>query len=338
MLSPRGRTPYRTVTKPFLASVIPLKPVAPASTPVAPVKAQPATLSASMSVNDAFEAVIQASLEHLRANERGMLDARDSEYLHQMRVALRRLRSACSLFAPPFSEAALATTAGELKWLANSLGPARDWDVFVAETLPPIRAEFGNHAALDAFGEQCERLRRAANRKARRAVASQRYQQLVILLAGRLTGGTWLAQMNESGRAPLAAPVREFAGRVLEERFGRVRERGHKLAQLPPAELHRLRIAIKKFRYAADFFVMLYDVERARGIRKRLARLQDILGAMNDAVTVANLMAYGFDGAAGKRVLEAKGILLGWSRGRATTLKRELKSAWKEFRMAERFW
>jgi hypothetical protein len=66
--------------------------------------------------------------------------------------------------------------------------------------------------------------------------------------------------------------------------------------------------------------------------------MQDILGAMNDAATVANLMAYGFSGAAGRRVLEAKGILLGWSRGRAETLKRELRNAWKEFRTAEKFW
>jgi hypothetical protein len=71
---------------------------------------------------------------------------------------------------------------------------------------------------------------------------------------------------------------------------------------------------------------------------KRLGDLQDILGAMNDSATVAGLMKQGFTGVRGKRVLEAKGILLGWSRGRAVTLKRELKRVWKAFRAAERFW
>jgi membrane-bound inhibitor of C-type lysozyme len=59
---------------------------------------------------------------------------------------------------------------------------------------------------------------------------------------------------------------------------------------------------------------------------------------MNDAATVANLAAQGFGGMSGSAAREAKGLLLGWSRGRAATLKRELKSAWKEFRAAGKYW
>lgn len=304
----------------------------------APVKAKPAALTTGMSVNDAFKAVIWASLAHLQANERGMLEGADPEYLHQMRVALRRLRSAFSVFAPLLPVAVIAPAAAELKWLAASLGPARDWDVFVTETLPRIQAKFGRHEALAAFGEQCTRLCRAAGRKARRAVASKRYQQLVLSLAGWLTAEAWLTQMDEAGRAALAAPVREFARSVLEERCNRVHKRGRKLVQLAPAELHRLRIAIKKFRYATDFFACLYEGKRARETLKRLARLQDILGAINDAATVGNLVGEVVRGAAGRRIAETRGILLGWSRGRVATLRRELTSAWKLFRGTERFW
>jgi CHAD domain-containing protein len=125
---------------------------------------------------------------------------------------------------------------------------------------------------------------------------------------------------------------------VLERRYDQVRKKGRKLGGLPPRELHRLRIAIKKFRYAADFFAGLYEAGTARQALRRLARVQEVLGAMNDAATAASLVAEGFDGARGRRVLEAKGILLGWSRGRAATLRRELDGAWKEFRATERFW
>jgi inorganic triphosphatase YgiF len=303
-----------------------------------PVKARPAVLDRGMSVNDAFKAVMWASLAHLQANERGMLEARDPEFLHQMRVAVRRLRSAVGLFAPPFPEPVIATPRRELKWLAASLGPARDWDVFVTETLPPIEAEFGAHGSLVDFSARCARLRRTAGARARRAVHSARYRRLVLSTAAWLVSEGWLPELAAEAAAALQSPVGEFATAVLQRRYNQVRKKGRKLGELSAVELHRLRIAIKKFRYAADFFASLYEPGAARQALKRLSRLQDVLGAMNDAATVANLMAVGFEGARGRRVLEAKGILLGWSRGRAATLKRELKSAWKEFRSAEKFW
>src|SRR5262249_24958148 len=306
--------------------------------PAAPVKARPAALSPDMTVNDAFKAVLWASLAHLQANERGMLEGADPEYLHQMRVALRRLRSAFGVFSPPLPTEMIRPVAADLKWLAASLGPARDWDVFMVETLPPMHAEFGEHAALIAFSEQCAVPHRAAGRRARRAVRSQRYQHLVLTLAGWLTPENWSNDMDEKGRAALDAPVRDFASSVLEARFGGVRKRGRKLGRLSPAELHRLRIAIKKFRYATDFFAGLYEGKRGRETLKRLARLQDILGAINDAATVGNLVGEVLRGANTRHAAESRGILLGWSRGRVATLRRELKTAWKAFRAAKKFW
>jgi inorganic triphosphatase YgiF len=298
----------------------------------APVKARPAVLDRGMSVHEAFKAVMWASLAHLQANERGMLEGRDPEFLHQMRVALRRLRSAVGVFAPPLPEPVIAPVRSDLKWLAASLGPARDWDVFVTETLPPIEAEFGAHGGLADFSARCGRLRRAAGARARRAVRSARYRHLALSTAA------WLARPDQPAGAALQAPVGEFAAAVLERRYGQVQKKGHKLGERSAAELHRLRIAIKKFRYAADFFAGLYAPGAARQTLERLSRLQDVLGAMNDAATVASLLEEGFKGVRGRRVLEAKGILLGWSRGRAATLQRELKGAWKEFSSTDRFW
>ena len=306
--------------------------------PARPVKAQPAALDSSMTANDAFKAVMWANLAHLQANERGMLEGHDPEYLHQMRVAVRRLRSAAAAFAPFLPEPAVSPARTGLKWLGASLGPARDWDVFVTETLPPIAVEFGAHAGLKDFLARCGKLRRRANTRARRAVHSARYRRLMLWLAAWLASRGWLTRADPSARAPLEGPVTEFAASVLEQRYGQVRKKGRKLLGLSPVELHQLRIAIKKFRYAADFLAGLYEVKAARAVLKRLSRLQDILGAMNDAATVANLVSHGSSRVPGQRGLEARGIFLGWSRGRAAMLKPELKSAWKEFRSAEKFW
>ncbi|HXV11094.1 MAG TPA: CHAD domain-containing protein [Burkholderiales bacterium] len=303
-----------------------------------PVKARAAALDAAMSVGEAFKEVMWAGLAQLHANEGGMLTGADPEFVHQMRVALRRLRSALGVFSPPVPEADTAPLAKELKWLASCLGPARDWDVFATETLPPIEAEFGAHGELRAFSVRCGELRRRANARARRAVRSMRYQRLVLRLAGWIAAEEWRGAAQATPGDALQRPVMEFASAVLEKRYQQARRRGRRLADRSPAELHRLRIAIKKFRYATDFFASLYEGKSAGEALKRLGDLQDILGAMNDSATVAGLMKQGFTGARGKRVLEAKGILLGWSRGRAVTLKRELKRAWKAFRSAEKFW
>ena len=83
----------------------------------------------------------------------------------------------------------------------------------------------------------------------------------------------------------------------------------------------------------------LFRHHRLTDLEDRLpARLQDILGAINDAATVGNLVGEVLRGANGRHAAEARGILLGWSRGRAATLRRELDTAWKAFRAAEKFW
>ncbi|MCW5603611.1 MAG: CHAD domain-containing protein [Burkholderiales bacterium] len=305
--------------------------------PAAPVKSRAAALTPEMNVEQAFRAIAWATLAHLQANERGMLEGADPEYLHQMRVALRRFRSAFGVFRDVLPEAADAF-AKELKWLAGALGPARDWDVFITETLPPIRASFGEHAGLAEFEKRCAQVRLTAGRRAHRAVNSKRYQRLMLGLGRWLVDEAWADGMVPEALDALRAPVRGFVDAVLARRASRVAKRGAGLRQRTGAELHELRIAVKKLRYTADFFSALYDAGRVRETLGLLARLQDTLGVMNDAEAVAGLMQEGFGAKPGRTIAEARGIMLGWSRGRAETLKRELRAAWKAYRAAGHFW
>jgi CHAD domain-containing protein len=279
-----------------------------------------------------------AGLAHLLANERGLRESADPEYLHQARVALRRLRSALEVFSPPLPESVVAPVVRELGLLASRLGPARDWDVLVTDTLPPIEDEFGAQRGLKAFSARFGRLRHSAGAGARRTVRSARYRQLTLKLSGWLAAEGWGTRPNSAARAALQRPVGEHARRVLEARYRRVRKRGRGLDELSAARLHRLRIAIKKFRYAADFFSGLYRGEPVRETLRRLSRLQDILGALNDAATAADLAAEVGRGRGSGQIAEARGILLGWNRARAAQLKRELREAWQSFREAGKFW
>ncbi|HEU4771931.1 MAG TPA: inorganic triphosphatase, partial [Candidatus Udaeobacter sp.] len=136
----------------------------------APIKAVPVRLETEMKLDEAFKAIAWNCLDHLQGNEAGMLQSEDPEYLHQMRVALRRVRTARRVFTRAFDATAFASAIPDLKWLSRSLGAARDWDVFMSETLSEVRDCFHEHAGISALREECEQMRRNRNNAAREAV------------------------------------------------------------------------------------------------------------------------------------------------------------------------
>lgn len=308
------------------------------NTPRQPVKTPPSAVAVGMSGNDAFKALVQACIAHYVANQRGMLEDDDPEYLHQMRVALRRLRSVFSTFAPLFPPAVLAPPVAETRWLARILGPARDWDVFVSETLPPVMGHYAQHAGFAALACATARRRSSARRRARQAVVSTRGQGLLLALGAWTNAQTWLEALDEAQLGRLRQPAIDYAQETLGTLLKRVHKRGRSFARLTPADLHRLRIAAKKLRYATEFFAPLFGEKSAGAYRAALARLQDTLGAYNDAAKMTLLANQASRGLTGASIDEARGILLGWSAGTQNASARYLKRAWKEFRGAEPFW
>ncbi len=302
-----------------------------------PLKAAPSPVAADMTTNTAFKALVLACLAHYTANQRGMLDGADPEYLHQMRVALRRLRSVFATFAPLFPAAVLEPPVAETRWLARILGAARDWDVFVAETLPPVSVRYAQHPGVAALTRSAALRRAAANRSARRAVASARGQGLLLALGAWINAETWL-EAFDAPPAEMQRPVSAFAHTVLGVALRRVRKRGRHFANLAPPDLHRLRIAAKKLRYATGFFAPLHDGRNAHDYQDALARLQDELGSYNDAVKTTSFATRAGGGLRGAAAVEARGILLGWSAGMQSAGTRHLKRVWKEFCAAKPFW
>src|SRR5512136_1679849 len=105
-----------------------------------PVKADYRVVEPWMTPLDAFRALCAVCVQHIEGNRYGALAAADPEYLHQMRVALRRLRTAFGLFSDALPRPVAAELLEELRWLTRALGRARDWDVFRAGTLRPALA------------------------------------------------------------------------------------------------------------------------------------------------------------------------------------------------------
>jgi triphosphatase len=308
-----------------------------------PRKATPVLLYAEMSLSDAFNAITASCLNHLLSNEPGMLEGRDIEYPHQMRVAVRRQRSALSIFSLLFP-AEFGGVAGELRWLIRQIGTARDWDVFVTETLHHISGVFSQHSGISRLHAQCEQLRLAHADVARDAVQSKRYTTIMLKLGtwistepGMPATGSFAPQCPATGVPEISLEI--FAKKLLGRRHDKLRQYGKKkIKRLSSSELHHLRIAVKKQRYTIEFFAGLYASDRRQHYVKWLTSLQDVLGKINDLATMERLLGELPHLENDRGVCEARGILLGWAGCRAQEKKRELYRVWKSFNKTQPFW
>ncbi|MGH9244473.1 MAG: CHAD domain-containing protein [Acidimicrobiales bacterium] len=245
-------------------------------------------LDPAMSATDGAVAILQTLLATTDANLEGTLDDIDSEFLHDLRVAVRRTRSGLKAFPGVFPPGQLTRFAPGFRWVQQASGPARDLDVQVLE----FDAELGHLAAEAA--SQLEPLRRlldakrtVAHRHLNRALRSVRYRRLLDRWR------TFLARPTpgpEAGR-----PVSEVASERIWRAYRRVVKGGRAITAASPAEdLHDLRKRGKELRYLVEFFATLYPKDDVVGLVKELKAVQDNLGAFqDDQVQAANLEALG---------------------------------------------
>ncbi|NMM46126.1 CHAD domain-containing protein [Rhodospirillaceae bacterium KN72] len=248
-----------------------------------PRKAKPPVLNPDADAWTSFARIVEEGSAQLFGNEAAVLDGTDIEGVHQARVAVRRLRAALSAFSGVVPDDIRKPAGKELRWVQNALGPARDWDVFITETLEPLVTKKGAPSAFEKFLHRAERARHLAYRRAHKIVRGARYGRLQI----RLIRMPYLPE-PESVRG---LTTRDVATRLLQERYDTVLEAaGESPAQLAETYLHMLRIDIKKLRYAIEFFDSIYDQESAKEWLSATKRLQDCLGGLNDAVVHADMI------------------------------------------------
>ena len=307
--------------------------------PPKPVKAAALNLNGDVSVEQAFETIAWSCIGHLQCNHNGLLVGEDVEYVHQMRVAMRRLRSAFGLFAKIVPAIRDAELTGEIRWLAGELGAARDWDVFVVDTFPPILAHTLDDRGLRVLYEQA-RATAAANREhARRAAGSMRYQKLLLRLGAWLSRAAWRLESSKDHLKMLDRPMLDVSAGLLDKRHKQLLKRGANLAGLSTLERHELRIAGKKLRYAAEFLAHLYPGTQTQSYLKAQAGLQDILGVLNDHVVTRRLLGE-LEEKARSDALQAMAIgeIMGWNACQASLHLAVLDQVWDGFKNQKRFW
>ncbi len=305
-------------------------------------------LSAGTSAGHAFTLVGRACLRHLVANVPAMI-GRDVTALHQMRVALRRLRAAMSLFSVIVADERTEAIKSELKWLAQELGPARDLDTLILEVIQPMRKQHRNEPGLVSISKMFTRRRLKCYRRAQAAVQSARFRTLVLDTTEWIEAGPWSTSEDALRRARRELPIEIFAADQLSHRCKRIRRRGRRMDNLDPEQLHRLRIQVKKARYATDFFSGIYrgkkSAKQSKKIRSSLMQLQNSLGRVNDIVTHKALFsdiiasrAKGLTEAQGRHRAFAAGLIIGDQQAQVERLLDRARKAFSRFDGAKAFW
>jgi adenylate cyclase len=270
--------------------------------PKMPVKGGTVALVAAMPPFEAFRRIALSCLQHLQQNHPGTLGSDDPEYIHQMRVAMRRLRAAVHVFAPELPAQLAESLLEPLSALMRQLGRARDLDVLLGEIANPVLSALPNEPRLPALASDITNRCCAARARA------------IAMLADPEYGRTLLASLEALQPAYLAdaaaLPLLGFASARLRRLKKQLRRLASTAAIDDPASLHALRIGIKRLRYALEFFSPLAAPRNMDRVLHQLAGVQEKLGQLND---LANAGAMLMDCAGDDpRLREAVTLIGGW--------------------------
>ncbi|WP_348642292.1 inorganic triphosphatase [Mesorhizobium sp. B2-4-14] len=240
------------------------------------VKSAATPLSSEMSAATAFARIAAACLRQFRLNETALGWSHDAEALHQARVSLRRLRSLFSISKSLFDDSRFDHLREEFKWLTSELGDARNIDVMI------------DRASSEALSSRLQDARDDAYVAVEASLSSARARSLMIDAIEWISIRDWRTQSDEQS-------LSDFASSVFDKFWKKVAKGGNNLIDADDETRHKVRIAAKKLRYAAEFFEPLYnskaEVKRHRRFIEAMKSLQDQLGNLNDIATAPDLLA-----------------------------------------------
>lgn len=294
-----------------------------------PTKAPP-HLSPEQSIRSAIAAIIHHQLFVMDANLPGVLHDTDTEFLHDYRVAVRRIRTCLSEFKALFQAERLADLKAQFKTLGNRTGPTRDMDVYLLDeesflSMLPESMQPWLHPFFEAVGTQRKRARRVMTR----ALKSQTVRTWREVWGDEFspTSGTLNLEAGQT-------PVKEVACQAIWKRYRQIRKRGSAIDDAsPPEKLHALRIQCKRMRYLLEFFHSLFDPTEIKDLIKRLKRLQDCLGEYNDLSVQQHTLLTHRDPAhePDRELWLAMGFMAGTLRARQREVRATFASRFAEF-------
>jgi inorganic triphosphatase YgiF len=290
-----------------------------------PPRAARPRMDPAWTLERAFREVASSYIRQLRAHEAYLRETDHARGVHQMRVSARRLRSATAPLAEALPPTLTGPLSDELRWCAKRLAAARDWDVFIEETLAPLRESLPAEKSLRVLARHAVAARRRAYRRVHRTIDSGRYTRLLIDWGLWIESEDWGSLDERTDPAPLARPIREVASELLDAADAAIRSSGAGVRVHSPDDLHQLRLAVKRLRYATDALESLYPRERTRRHRSAPALLRRIRRRA--------------EARADRRALRAAAkLVIGWQSASLASTRERLFKTWARFEGLERFW
>lgn len=325
-----------------LRLVRPELPDSPPGPDTRPHKAGRVVLHADATTEEAYRATLLNCADHVARNIGAIAEARDPAGVHQARVGLRRVRVAVTSFGEAFRAETPENLSERAKVLARALGATRELDVFVTDMLPPVEEASPNLAGLSGLKRALEGVRARAWTDAVALVRSAIFTDFVRNLEDYGESRAWRDCAGAERRAGFVEPAAERGADTLDTRLDKARKRANHLNELDEKERHKLRIALKKLRYSAEFFAPLFKPKRVGKFVDRLSDLQDAFGAMNDAATVDGVLHRIVEHAPESidrgPLREAAAFVHGWHRSRVERTWKKARERWKAFDDANSFW
>lgn len=307
--------------------------------PLAPRNARAVTLEAGLTGEQAARVILRECLDQIAGNVTVLRELDAMEGPHQLRVGLRRLRSAFALLRPVLASPEMDRLGAEARWLGQEVGSLRDLDVVAREMVMPEAARHPGEPALSALADALLRQGQDRRDALRLTLAGPRTQAFLIDLARFIETRGWLLPQDFEQTARLAEPVGALAGQALDKRWKACRKRARGLGTLSEDERHELRKELKKLRYAVEFFSSLFPAKRLDPFLADLKTLQTDFGNLNDAATVRGMFAgEGCLGADDARLQRGIGWIIGASLARAEHGWSHARTHWRALKQETPFW
>lgn len=305
-----------------------------------PYFAKSVTFELGVTTEHAFRDVLRSCLTQISENRLAVLASEDPEGPHQLRVGLRRLRSAFRLFRPILNPGTAAQLDNMARTIAGEAGALRDLDVLIDEIVQPLAAKAPPSLSFDALLDTLNTARGTDTRTALvDHLKSAEVNAFLLDLAAYTEGRGWLDPENFQQTALLAQPIEAFAATALARQWKKVNKYGKRIDDLSVPERHEMRKAMKKMRYGIEFFSSLYPVNEVKPLLKRMKKLQDIFGYLNDVAMAERLPEMSsVEGADAVNAGQAIGFVIGWHEAQAQTMWQHAKGYWDATTEVPKFW
>jgi inorganic triphosphatase YgiF len=307
--------------------------------PLVPRNAQAVALDPAQTAEQAARDILRECFDQISTNMVVVQKLDDPEGPHQLRVGLRRLRSAFSVFSPVLKSPEMSRLCEEARWLSREVGSLRDLDVVANDIVMREAVAHPDEPGLTVLVDPLKQQANGYRRRLGRLLTEARAQAFLLDLARFVETRGWLLFEDFGQTERLAAPVAELAGDALSARWKKVGKRARRLETLDAKQRHELRKELRKLRYAVEFLSPLFATKRVDPFRRRLRKLQSVLGALHDAVIVGATLAHAeVEGTDDRKVQRAIGWVIGANQVRAESGWVRAKAHWRKLEKARPFW